>query len=141
VLVRHAAFSVNAILAICVICAGLAPLPALAQNSGASKEASAQPSLFTDKDRQALQHWYRTHHDQLPREFVAREHWSPTFEGRLKIGSVIDKDIRPWAYPLPDDLLTQMPPQPRHFRYVIIGEHACIIDASWRLYDVFHFHS
>jgi len=117
----------------------VAPFSARAQNSGSVK--TAQHSLFTDKDRQALQQWYKTHHEQLPAEFVAREHWSPTFEGRLKIGSIIEKDIRPWAYPAPDDLLSQLPSQPRHFRYVIIGEHACIIDASWRLYDVFHFHT
>ena len=131
----------NAILVLSALaCLSVAPFSARAQNSGTSKSASGQPALFSDKDRQTLQRWYKTHHDQLPQEFVAREHWTPTFEGRLRVGSIIEKDIRPWAYPVPDDLLTQLPSQPRHYRYVIIGEHACIIDASWRLYDVFHFH-
>jgi len=112
-----------------------------ARPRGEQANSSNRPALFTDHDRDVMQKWYREHHAQLPTEFVAREHWSPTFEGRLKVGSVIEKDIRPWAYPLPDDLLSQLPAQPRHFRYVIIGEHSCIIDASWRLYDVFHFHT
>ena len=114
---------------------------ASAQARKADSSQRAQPVPFTSQDKEAMNDWYRAHRNELPTEFVAREHWSPTFEGRLHVGSVIEKDIRQWAYPMPDDLLSRLPAQPRHYRYVIIGEHACIIDAAWRLYDVHHFHS
>ena len=119
---------------------GIAPATSLAQSHGSAHDAATKPVLFTKEDRDVMARWYRAHQNQLPAEFVAREHWSPTFEGRLHVGSVVEKDIRQWAYPMQEDLLTQLPSQPRHFRYVNIGNHACIIDAAWRLYDIYHFH-
>lgn len=128
------------ILASALLCAmSLTVLRAQPQSSKRSEPAT--PVLFTGQDRDGMNRWYRAHRDQLPAEFIAREHWSPTFEGRLHVGSIVEKDIRQWAYPVPDDLLTILPSQPRHFRYVIIGEHVCIVDAAWRIYDVHHFHS
>ncbi|HET9400256.1 MAG TPA: hypothetical protein VFO34_04830 [Candidatus Acidoferrales bacterium] len=112
--------------------------PAQVRDRDSSQQS--KPILFTSQDRDAMNSWYRAHRNELPAEFVAREHWSPTFEGRLHVGSVVEKDIRQWAYPMPEDLLSRLPAQPRHYRYVVIGEHACIIDAAWRLYDVHHFH-
>lgn len=120
---------------------GITPAGAIAQDRGSGHNAAAKPALFTKDDREVMARWYHAHQNQLPAEFVAREHWSPTFEGRLHVGSVVEKDIRQWAYPIPEDLLTALPAQPRHFRYVIIGNHACIIDAAWRVYDLYHFHT
>ena len=116
-------------------------LPGTAQTRTFANSGSAKPVLFSHESHEVMDRWYRAHREQLPAEFVAREHWSPTFEGRLHVGSVVEKDIRQWAYPMPEDLLTQLPAQPRHFRYAIIGNHACIIDAAWRVYDIYHFHS
>lgn len=119
---------------------GIAPAGSTAQSRGSATDMGSKPAQFTKQDRDVMARWYHAHQNQLPAEFVAREHWSPTFEGRLHVGSVVEKDIRQWAYPMPEDLLTQLPALPRHFRYVIIGNHACIIDAAWRVYDIYHFH-
>jgi hypothetical protein len=94
---------------------------------------------FDDHDRQAAHGWYTEHHDRLPEGLRDRDRLSPEFESRLREGEVLDLDLRHRIHPVPHDLLERLPPCPRHYRYVIIGGHICLIDNGYRVFDIIHF--
>lgn len=91
---------------------------------------------FDDHDRQVTRDWYEQNRERPV--FRGREHWGPDFESRLQVGVVVDRDMRRMMHPVPVDLLRRLPPAPRHYRYVIIGEHVCLIDPEFRVVDVIH---
>ena len=94
---------------------------------------------FDDHDRQAARGWYTEHHDRLPEGLRDRDRLSPEFESRLREGEALDRDLRHRIRPVPHELLERLPPCPRHYRYVIIGGHICLIDDGYHVFDILHF--
>ena len=94
---------------------------------------------FYDHDRDASRDWYRAHHDHLPVGFRDRDRLPPGLEGRLRVGVVLDRDLRGRIHPVPGDLLGAYPPPPPRCRYVVIGGHIVLIDAGYHVADVIHF--
>jgi hypothetical protein len=93
---------------------------------------------FRDRDRRAAHDWYEHHRDHEPRGFRRRDWLSPEYESRLRIGFVLDRDMRRMSYPVPEDLMHELPPCPRHYRYVVIGGHICLVDGGYRVQDLIH---
>jgi hypothetical protein len=93
---------------------------------------------FRDHDRRAAHDWYDRHRDHPPAGFRQRDFLAPEYESRMRIGYVLDPDMRRMARPVPEDLLYQLPPCPRHYRYVVIGGHVCLVDGGYRIHDVIH---
>jgi Ni/Co efflux regulator RcnB len=93
---------------------------------------------FRDRDRQAVREWYEHHRGHEPEGFRRRDWLAPKYESRLRVGFVLGPDMRRMAYPVPDDLLYQLPPCPRHYRYVAIGGHICLVDRGYRVHDLIH---
>jgi Ni/Co efflux regulator RcnB len=96
-------------------------------------------SRFDDHDRQVTRDWYNEHRDHRARGLRDRDRLSPEYESRLREGDVLDRDMRRRIYPVPPDYYRRLPPQPRGYRYVFIGGHACLIDSGYRVHDVIHF--
>ena len=92
---------------------------------------------FQDPDQQAMHDWYAGHRDA--REFDGRQRWNDQIEQRIQLGAVLGPDLRRLARPVPADLLSRLPARPRYLRYVIIGDHICLIDRWWTVRDVVHF--
>lgn len=93
---------------------------------------------FRDRDRHAVQEWYEHHRDHEPEGFRRRDWLAPEYESRLRVGFVLGPDMRRMAYRVPDDLLYELPPCPRHYRYVVIGGHICLVDRGYRVHDLIH---
>jgi hypothetical protein len=92
---------------------------------------------FQDSDQQAMHDWYAGHRDA--REFDGRQRWNDQMEQRIQIGAALDPDLRRLARPAPADLVSRLPARPRYLRYVIVGDHICLIDNRWTVRDVLHF--
>jgi hypothetical protein len=91
---------------------------------------------FENSDQQVTRDWYRDHRDDGA--FEGRRHWNDRFEQRIQVGATLDPDLRRMARPVPVDLLGQLPRRPRGMRYVMIGDHACLIDKWWTVRYVMH---
>ena len=91
---------------------------------------------FEDPDQHVMRDWYRDHRDAP--EFEGRQRWNDQFEQRIRVGAVLDPDLRGLARPVPPDLLGRLPPRPSYLRYVIVGDHICLIDHEWTVRDVVH---
>ncbi len=74
------------------------------------------------------------------REFEGRQRWNDRYEQDIRVGAVLDPDLRRLARPVPADLLDRLPPRPRYLRYMIVGDHICLIDRWWTVRDVLHVH-
>lgn len=93
---------------------------------------------FRDRDRQAARDWYDRHRDRPPHGFREREWLAPEYESRMRIGYVLDPEMRRMARPIPGDLRYRLAPPPPHYRYVVIGGHVCLVDEGYRIHDVIH---
>ena len=93
---------------------------------------------FTSGDRAYLGDWYRGHRGHLTVEFEARDHWRPEYERRIVAGYVVEPEVRRWAHPVPVEFEAHLQRLPRGYHYVVIGEHICVVDDGWRVYDVYH---
>lgn len=93
---------------------------------------------FRDRDRQSAREWYEHHRGNEPEGFRRRDWLAPEYESRLRVGFVLGPDMRRMAYPVPEDLLYELPPCPRHYRYVVIGGQICLVDGGYRVHDLIH---
>ncbi|HEV2348468.1 MAG TPA: hypothetical protein VG028_01345 [Terriglobia bacterium] len=96
------------------------------------------PHRFRDRDRRAAHEWYGRHRQHPPEGFRQRDWLAPEYESRLRVGYVLDPDMRRMCRPVPYDLLQELPPCPRRYRYVVIGGHICLLDRGYRVHDVIH---
>lgn len=93
---------------------------------------------FSAGDRAYLDDWYRGHRGHLTVEFEGRDHWRPQYEQRIVTGYVVEPELRRWAHPAPVEFEAHLGQLPRGYRYVVIGDHICVVDDGWRVYDVYH---
>ena len=92
---------------------------------------------FDDRDRGAAHDWYRDHHDAFHHD--EGRYWHRDWEPQIHEGFVLTPDMRGAIRPVPRDLYARFGPPPRGYRYVIIGDHVCLIDRDYRIHDVLHF--
>ena len=91
---------------------------------------------FDTHDHEITRAWCVEHRDRLPVGFRTVDRLSPQLEARLRIGSVLDVQLRPLIQPVPVDLVRLLPPPPVDLRYMAIGGHVALLDAAHRLHDL-----
>jgi Ni/Co efflux regulator RcnB len=92
---------------------------------------------FDDHDRQVARDWYRDHHDAFRHD--EGRYWHQEWEPNIREGIVFTPAMRRAIRPVPRDFYSRLAPPPRGYRYVIIGDHVCLIDRDYRIHDVLHF--
>jgi hypothetical protein len=91
---------------------------------------------FDDHEREVGREWWEHHHDYRGEGFRDEDRLPRAWEPRLQVGFVFNHDWRARCYPVPGDLLVELPPPPRYYRYYVIGGHVVLVDRSWRVADV-----
>ncbi len=66
-------------------------------------------------------------------------YWHREWEPEIHEGFVFTPDMRRAIRPVPRDLLVRLGPPPPGYRYVLIGDHVCLIDRGYQIHDVLHF--
>ncbi|MGH9394064.1 MAG: hypothetical protein ACRD1E_07830 [Terriglobales bacterium] len=115
--------------AVLALALGMASLAAAAQ--GRSRH-------FSDHDRKAVRGWEEGHRKHPPEGFRDRDRLSPDLEARLRVGVVLDPELRRRMHRAPHDLVVILAPPPPHYRYVVIDDHVCLVDREYRVSDVLH---
>ena len=92
---------------------------------------------FDDRDRGAARDWYRDHHGNFHHD--EGRYWRRDWEPQIHEGFVLTPDMRAAIRPVPRDLYGRFGPPPPGYRYVVIGDHVCLIDRGYRIHDVLHF--
>jgi hypothetical protein len=92
---------------------------------------------FDDRDRQVSREWYQ-HHRGAFRDREGR-YWHNDWEPEIREGFVFTPDMRRAIRPVPRDLYGRLEPPPPGYRYVMIGDHICLVDRDYRIHDVLHF--
>ena len=118
----------------------------LAQGHGQRQEADlrrgAQHTRFDARDRANVGDWYRARQQQndLPNGFQSSDLLSSTSESRLRVGELLDPDLRSETLPVPSELLQKLPPAAGDYRYLVLDGHLLLVDQkSWTVSDVLHF--
>jgi len=91
---------------------------------------------FDDHERVVVRDWYGSHRDRHVVGFREEDRLPRDWEPRLQVGFVFDRDWQRRCYAVPADLLVELPPPPRHYRYYAIGGHVVLVDRGWRVVDV-----
>lgn len=107
----------------------LMPLPAL--------HAQNRHEHFDDHDRAAARDWYRHHHNYFHHN--EGRYWRHEWEANIHEGFVLTPEMRLAIRPAPVELVRGFGPPPPGWRYVVIGDHVCLIDRDYRIHDVLHF--
>lgn len=121
----------------------LAVLTLLALTCGFAGRAAAQRRdqarpQFNDHDRQAVHAWMEHNRARLPLGFRMQDRLPPALESHLQLGAELAPELRRRIHPVPHDLLVTLVPPPPGDRYVVIGDHLCLIDGGFHLLDVLH---
>lgn len=99
-----------------------------------------QHTRFDARDRGIAGEWYKDHQADLTRGFRAEDRLTPTSESRLRVGEVLDSDLRSRIEAVPGDLLQKLPLPPRNDQYAVLDGHLLLVDAkTWIVSDVLHF--
>ena len=110
------------------------------RSTSADTTASGQHTRFDARDRELAGEWYRERQADLPSGFREEDRLTPNSESRLRVGEVLDSDLRGKIQPVSADLLQKLPLAPRNYRYVILDGHLLLVDErTWNVSDVLHF--
>ena len=91
---------------------------------------------FDDHDRELTHVWCVENRERLPIGFRAVDRLSPAHESLLRVGAVLDVDLRKQIHPIPVDLLNRLPAPPVGVRYIAIGGHVGLLDGANILHDL-----
>lgn len=102
--------------------------------------ARVQHLRFDARDRERVGEWYKERQDDLPQGFQMTDRLDPQSESRLRIGQVLEPDLRSKIVPVPPDLLEKLPPAASGERYEVLDGHLVLLnERSWNVSDVLHF--
>ena len=118
----------------------------LAQGHGRRQDSNylpaAQHTRFDARDRANVGDWYRARGQgsDLPDGFQPGDRLSPASESRLRVGEILDPDLRSETHTLSSALLEKLPPPAVGYRYLVLDGHLLLVDQkSWNVSDVLHF--
>jgi Ni/Co efflux regulator RcnB len=113
---------------------------AKARSQNAAEPDRAQHTRFDARDRENIGEWYKEHQENLPRGFREDDRLPSNRESRLRVGEVLDSDLRSRTQPVPSDLLEKLPAPPRDYRYLVLDGHLLLVqEKTWNVSDVLHF--
>lgn len=108
-----------------------------AQGQRPAQDQREAQARINEHDRQVANGWYSQHRNNPPRGFRDRDRLPQAYEARLQPGYVFDPYMRQRAYLAPRGLTRGFAPAPRGYRYMVIGGHIVLVDARYRVADVF----
>jgi hypothetical protein len=91
---------------------------------------------FDDHEHVVVNNWWVVHREHPVVGFRVADRLPPEWEPRLQVGFVLDSGWRRRLYPVPADLLVELPPPPPHYRYYVVGGRVVLVDRGWRVADV-----
>ncbi len=95
--------------------------------------------MFDDHEHVVVNGWWAAHRDHPAIGFRVEDRLPAGWEPRLQVGFVLDAGWRHRLYPVPHDLLVDLPPPPPHFTYYVVGGHVILVDRrDWHVADVIH---
>lgn len=121
------------------VLATTAALALSACGQGGAENTQAVSQQPTDPPP-AASDWYNQHRDNLPEGLRPEDRLSPEQESRLKVGVVLDNDIRDRVRPAPPELAQRLPPPPPEHRYVAVGGHVGLVDKDYKVKAVINLH-
>jgi|HubBroStandDraft_6_1064221.scaffolds.fasta_scaffold667835_2 hypothetical protein len=65
----------------------------------------AEHPRFDTRDRENAGEWYKKHRDDLPPGFRQADRLTPSVESKLRVGEVLDPELRWRTEPVPAELL------------------------------------
>ena len=102
--------------------------------------AAVQHLRFDARDRERVGEWYKERQDDLPQGFQEADRLDPQSESRLRIGQLLEPDLRRKIVPVTPDLLAKLPAVPSGLRYEALDGHLVLLnERSWNVSDVLHF--
>jgi len=113
--------------------AAVLTLSGCGQTTSAGSADSAVPQQQADPQQQATNDWYSQHQNNLPEGFRPEDRLSADQESRLRVGVVLDNDIRDRVRPAPPELTARLAPPPPDHRYVAVGGHVSLIDKNFQV--------
>jgi hypothetical protein len=96
---------------------------------------------FDDHDRQMVRDWLELHRANPPEGARPEDKLSPELESRLRVDTLIDRDLRALMRPLPGDLERALDDPPPGYRYALIGENLVLVDEGLHARDIIHLDS
>jgi hypothetical protein len=113
----------------------------LANEKGQNGDRDRAPHIrFAARDRENEGDWYKEHRDDLPVGFRQEDRLTPSLESRLRVGEVLDPELRGRTEPVAGELLQKLPVAPRNYRYAVLAGHLLLVEEkTWNVSDVFHF--
>jgi len=118
-------------------------LAAAGGGSGAARAQEQQSAdsdrhtRFTEHDRHEAREWYATHHDYFNHD--EGRYWQHEWAANIRQGFVLSPEMQRGGRQLPRELAEHLGPVPHGWRYIILGDHVCLVDAGWRIRDVLNF--
>ncbi len=91
---------------------------------------------FDHNDHEITRRWCEEHRENLPVGFRPVDRLAPELEAHLHVGGVLDVTLRSHMLPVPTDLVRLLPPPPPDLRYMAIGGHVALLDATHRVHDL-----
>lgn len=108
------------------------------QTSVGNTQTEVAPAA--DPQQQAAADWYRDHQGSLPEGFRPEDRLTPEQESRVRVGVVLDNDIRDRVHPAPPELAARLAPPPPDHRYVAVGGKVGLVDKDYRVKAVINLH-
>jgi hypothetical protein len=99
-----------------------------------------QSNTQADPQQQAAADWYNQHQGNLPEGLRPEDRLTADQESRLKVGVVLDNDIRDKVRPAPQDLSDRLAPPPPDHRYVAVGGHVGLVDKNFQVKALIQLH-
>jgi hypothetical protein len=121
---------------------GTLSLPAIAsasQPATSAQRGDQKPDdhrHFADHDRQVVQGWYEQHRRTPPVGLRDSDRLEPTLSAKIRVGSVLDTDLRRHVHAPPSELVRQLPAAQRGDHYYFIDGQLCLVDNHYQVEDV-----
>jgi hypothetical protein len=107
---------------------------------GTYDASNDQHTRFDARDRRIVGEWYKEHETDTPVGFRPEDRLTANSDSGLRVGEVLDPDLRTAIRPVPADLLQRLPIPARGYIYAVLGGHLLLLeDKSWNVSDVLHF--
>jgi len=97
-------------------------------------------AVSQDPQQQAAGDWYSQHQSNLPEGLRPEDQLSADQQSRLKVGVVMDNDIRDRARPVPQDLSDRLAPPPPDHHYVAVGGQVGLVDKNYQVKALIQVH-
>ncbi|MGH9520844.1 MAG: hypothetical protein ACRD2D_14390 [Terriglobales bacterium] len=125
------------------LCLGVASSRASAQGRSGEHghghgRAEGHYKHFSDHDRQEVRDWEGEHRGHWPKGFRERDRLAPQLEAELRVGVVLQPELRRRIEPVPASLVVLLTPPPPDYRYVALGDHICLVDRGLHVADILH---